>query len=99
MLHIQTALLDSMNYVVKELKRINKYVRIKSKLLIFQFKNTYTLELYYLQLDLEELTVENAIAKKFHKQLQSQLDPVWHQLSSTTKQLLSDLKTLRGLLM
>ncbi|XP_015186628.1 PREDICTED: DNA repair endonuclease XPF isoform X1 [Polistes dominula] len=75
MLHIQTALLDAMNYVVKELKRINKY------------------------LDLEELTVENAIAKKFHKQLQSQLDPVWHQLSSTSKQLLSDLKTLRGLLM
>ncbi|KAL2713079.1 DNA repair endonuclease XPF isoform X1 [Vespula squamosa] len=75
MLHIQTALLDAMNYVVKELKRINKY------------------------LDLEELTVENAIAKKFHKQLQSQLDPVWHQLSTTTKQLLSDLKTLRGLLM
>ncbi|KAI4498440.1 hypothetical protein M0802_006375 [Mischocyttarus mexicanus] len=75
MLHIQTALLDAMNYVVKELKRINKY------------------------LDLEELTVENAIAKKFHKQLQSQLDPVWHQLSFTSKQLLSDLKTLRGLLM
>lgn len=74
MLHIQTALLDAMNYVVKELKRINKY------------------------LDLEELTVENAIAKKFHKQLQSQLDPVWHQLSFTSKQLLSDLKTLRGLL-
>lgn len=74
MLHIQTALLDAMNYVVKELKRLNKY------------------------LDLEELTVENAIAKKFHKQLQSQLDPVWHQLGATSKQLLSDLKILRSLL-
>ncbi|XP_053982136.1 DNA repair endonuclease XPF [Hylaeus volcanicus] len=74
MLHIQTALLDVMNYVVKELKKLNKY------------------------LDLDELTVENAIAKKFHKQLQSQLDPIWHQLSSTSKQLLSDLKTLRALL-
>ncbi|XP_043264616.1 DNA repair endonuclease XPF [Colletes gigas] len=74
MLNIQTCLLDVMNYVVKELKRLNKY------------------------LDLDELTVENAIAKKFHKQLQSQLDPIWHQLSSTSKQLLSDLKTLRALL-
>ncbi|XP_028048200.1 DNA repair endonuclease XPF isoform X1 [Monomorium pharaonis] len=71
---IQTTLLDIMNYTVKELKRINKY------------------------LDLEELTVENAIAKKFHKQLHSQVDPIWHQLSTTTKQLFSDLKTLRSLI-
>ncbi|KAG7203362.1 hypothetical protein KM043_013437 [Ampulex compressa] len=74
MLNLQTALLDVMNYIVKELKRLNKY------------------------LDLDELTVENAIAKKFHKQLQLQLDPIWHQLSGTTKQLISDLKTLRYLL-
>jgi DNA excision repair protein ERCC-4 len=71
--NIQTALLDIMNYMVKELKRLNKY------------------------LDLDELTVENAIAKKFHKQLHYQLDPIWHQLSTTTKQLFSDLKTLRSL--
>ncbi|KAK9309706.1 hypothetical protein QLX08_000705 [Tetragonisca angustula] len=74
MLNIQTSLLDVMNYIIKELKRLNKY------------------------LDLDDLTVENAIAKKFHKQLQSQLDPVWHQLSSTSKQLISDLKMLRALL-
>ncbi|XP_032685368.1 DNA repair endonuclease XPF isoform X2 [Odontomachus brunneus] len=74
MQHIQTTLLDIMNYIVKELKRLNKY------------------------LDLDELTVENAIAKKFHKQLHLQLDPIWHQLSSTTKQLFSDLKTLRSLI-
>ncbi|XP_019886917.2 DNA repair endonuclease XPF [Ooceraea biroi] len=73
--NIQTALLDIMNYIVKELKRLNKY------------------------LDLDELTVENAIAKKFHKQLHLQLDPIWHQLSTTTKQLFSDLKTLRSLVM
>ncbi|KAL0106731.1 hypothetical protein PUN28_015343 [Cardiocondyla obscurior] len=70
---IQTTLLDVMNYIVKELKRINKY------------------------LDLDDLTVENAIAKKFHKQLHLQVDPIWHQLSTTTKQLFSDLKTLRSL--
>nr|XP_033329091.1 DNA repair endonuclease XPF isoform X1 [Megalopta genalis] len=74
MLNIQICLLDLMNYVVKELKRLNKY------------------------LDLDELNTENAIARKFHKQLQSQLDPIWHQLSPTSKQLLSDLKTLRALL-
>lgn len=71
--NVQTTLLDVMNYIVKELKRLNKY------------------------LDLDELTVENAIAKKFHKQLHLQLDPIWHQLSATTKQLFSDLKTLRSL--
>ncbi|XP_019699002.1 DNA repair endonuclease XPF isoform X2 [Harpegnathos saltator] len=74
MQNIQTALLDIMNYIIKELKRLNKY------------------------LELDELTVENAIAKKFHKQLHLQLDPIWHQLSSSTKQLFSDLKTLRSLI-
>jgi len=73
MQNIQTTLLDVMNYIVKELKRLNKY------------------------LELDELTVENAIAKKFHKQLHLQVDPIWHQLSTTTKQLFSDLKTLRSL--
>ncbi|XP_012286135.1 DNA repair endonuclease XPF [Orussus abietinus] len=75
MLKIQSLLLDVMNYLIKELKRINKYI------------------------DLDELTVENAIAKKFHKQLQQQLDPMWHQLSKKTKQLISEIKTLRSLLM
>lgn len=74
MMNIQSALLDIMNFIIKELKRINKY------------------------LDLEELTTENAIAKKFHKQLQNQLDPMWHQLSSTTKQYVADLKLLSSFL-
>ena len=46
-------------------------------------------------LDTEELTVENSISKSFHKILQRELDPIWHQLSGKTKQLVSDLKTLR----
>lgn len=50
------------------------------------------------QLELEDVTVENVIAKKFHKLLQHQLDPVWHQLSFKTKQLVADLKTIRSLL-
>ncbi|XP_058796659.1 DNA repair endonuclease XPF [Phymastichus coffea] len=75
MVNIQTGLLDVMNYMIQELKRLNKYI------------------------DLEELTVENAVAKKFHKQIQLQLDPIWDQLSFKSKQLLSDLKTQRSLLM
>ncbi|KAL1130893.1 hypothetical protein AAG570_012134 [Ranatra chinensis] len=49
-------------------------------------------------LETEEITVENAISKSFYKQLQLQLDPVWHQLSAKTKQLVADLKILRAVL-
>ncbi|XP_028403688.1 DNA repair endonuclease XPF-like isoform X1 [Dendronephthya gigantea] len=49
-------------------------------------------------LDPEELTVENSINKSFDKLLRLQLDPVWHQLNSKTKQLVADLKVLRTLL-
>ncbi len=46
----------------------------------------------------EELTVENALARSFQKLLQRELDPVWHQLSSKSRQLVSDLKTLRSVM-
>nr|XP_022317869.1 LOW QUALITY PROTEIN: DNA repair endonuclease XPF-like [Crassostrea virginica] len=49
-------------------------------------------------IDAEEVTVENAIGKAFDKTIRFQLDPVWHQLSSKTRQLVSDLKTLRLIL-
>lgn len=49
-------------------------------------------------LDTEEITVENSLSKCFHKILQNQLNPIWHRLSSTTKQLVSDLKLLRNLM-
>ncbi|KAL5241016.1 hypothetical protein ACI65C_008426 [Semiaphis heraclei] len=49
-------------------------------------------------LDTEEITVENSLSKCFHKILQTQLNPIWHRLSSTTKQLVSDLKLLRNLM-
>ena len=45
------------------------------------------------------LTVENAITKTFYKLLQRELDPIWHQLSWRTKQLVSDMKTLHSVLM
>ena len=46
----------------------------------------------------EMLTVENAISKAFYKLLQRELDPIWHQLSLRTKQLVSDMKTLHSIL-
>ncbi|XP_014290214.1 DNA repair endonuclease XPF [Halyomorpha halys] len=48
-------------------------------------------------LETEEITVENALSKSFHKLLQLQLDPVWNRLSAKTKQLIADLKTLRSI--
>ena len=47
----------------------------------------------------DELTVENSLARQFHKTLQRELDPVWHQLSWKTKQLVADLKTLRTVML
>ncbi|CAH1389674.1 unnamed protein product [Nezara viridula] len=48
-------------------------------------------------LETEEITVENALSKSFHKLLQLQLDPIWNRLSAKTKQLIADLKTLRSI--
>ncbi|XP_068632309.1 DNA repair endonuclease XPF isoform X2 [Battus philenor] len=49
-------------------------------------------------LDMQEITTENCITKKFHKILQSQLDCVWHQLSTRTKEYIQDLKVLRSMI-
>nr|XP_037870438.1 DNA repair endonuclease XPF-like isoform X2 [Bombyx mori] len=49
-------------------------------------------------LDMKEITTENCITKKFHKILQSQLDCVWHQLSTRTKEYIQDLKILRSMI-
>ncbi|KAF6017698.1 ERCC4 [Bugula neritina] len=49
-------------------------------------------------LDLESVTYENLISTAFDATVRIQLDPMWHQLTSKTKQLIADLKTLRELL-
>ncbi|XP_071518364.1 DNA repair endonuclease XPF-like [Panulirus ornatus] len=49
-------------------------------------------------IDTEEFTPENAISKAFEKMLKVQLEPIWHQLSTRTKQLIADLKVLRTVL-
>lgn len=99
MKEIQTSLLDLINYSIKELKRLNPSVGIYFCFGIIILKDIFGLILFYVQLDTEEITVENSLSKCFHKILQTQLNPIWHRLSSTTKQLVSDLKLLRNLMM
>ena len=43
--------------------------------------------------------MESALGRTFQKQLQAELDPVWHQLSWKTKQLVADLRTLRTVIL
>uniref|UniRef100_A0A7N0VF28 ERCC4 domain-containing protein n=1 Tax=Kalanchoe fedtschenkoi TaxID=63787 RepID=A0A7N0VF28_KALFE len=50
------------------------------------------------KVDVEDLTVENGLFKSFDEIVRKQLDPIWHTLGKKTKQLVTDLKTLRKLL-
>ncbi|CAN7939277.1 unnamed protein product, partial [Ixodes hexagonus] len=49
-------------------------------------------------LEMDDLTVENMIARSFEKIIKFQLDPIWHQLGAKTRRLVSDIKTLRTIL-
>ncbi|RCH96468.1 hypothetical protein CU098_009318, partial [Rhizopus stolonifer] len=49
-------------------------------------------------IDLEEFTIENSFFKSFDTLVRRQLDPIWHRVSSASKQLVGDLKVLRQLL-
>ncbi|KAI0321403.1 hypothetical protein OF83DRAFT_1168456 [Amylostereum chailletii] len=49
-------------------------------------------------LELDDLNVENAYFRSFDAIVRRQLDPVWHKVGPRTKQLVSDLATLRRLL-
>ena len=50
------------------------------------------------KVDVVDLTVENGLFKSFDEIVKRQLDPIWHTLGKKTKQLVSDLRTLRKLL-
>ncbi|KAK4262525.1 hypothetical protein QN277_028075 [Acacia crassicarpa] len=50
------------------------------------------------KVDVEDLNVENGLFKSFDEIVRRQLDPIWHTLGKKTKQLVSDLQTLRKLL-
>ena len=49
-------------------------------------------------LAMEDWNVDRAIHKAFDAMVRRQLDPVWHRISWKTKQIVSDLTVLRGLL-
>ncbi|GJJ69930.1 DNA excision repair protein ERCC-4 [Entomortierella parvispora] len=51
-----------------------------------------------IEIDVDDFTVEKALFKSFDVIIRRQLDPIWHRVSSKTKQLVGDLKTLRNLL-
>ncbi|KAI0819608.1 hypothetical protein BC628DRAFT_1401839 [Trametes gibbosa] len=50
------------------------------------------------QLDLDDLTIDNAYFRSFDMVVRRMLDPVWHKVGPRTKQLVGDLATLRRLL-
>ncbi|OXB57546.1 hypothetical protein ASZ78_009304 [Callipepla squamata] len=56
------------------------------------------LKRYNPSLEVEDLSLENAIGKAFDKTIRHYLDPLWHQLGAKTKSLVQDLKILRTLL-
>ena len=49
-------------------------------------------------IDNDEICTENAISRAFDKIVRLQLDPIWNQLSTKTKQLIADVKILRTML-
>ncbi|NP_001305340.2 DNA repair endonuclease XPF [Gallus gallus] len=56
------------------------------------------LKCYNPALEVEDLSLENALGKAFDKTIRHYLDPLWHQLGAKTKSLVQDLKILRTLL-
>lgn len=50
------------------------------------------------EIDIDDFTVEKALFRSFDVIIRRQLDPIWHRVSSKTKQLVGDLRTLRNLL-
>ncbi|CAO3594824.1 unnamed protein product [Absidia cylindrospora] len=50
------------------------------------------------RVDVPDYTFENSLFKSFDAIVRQQLDPVWHQVAQSTKQMVGDLKVLRQLL-
>ncbi|KAF3934351.1 hypothetical protein ABW20_dc0108167 [Dactylellina cionopaga] len=50
-------------------------------------------------LDIEDWSVDSALHRSFDVLIRRQLDPVWHRVSSRTRQIASDLGTLRTILL
>lgn len=94
MLDIQTAILECMELTLAEIKRSNTYVRPPADKRFCSAELTPTSSG---QLEIEDLTVENALFSSFDRLVRSQLDPVWHKVGPKTRGLVNDLSTLRKL--
>ncbi|KAJ8962983.1 hypothetical protein NQ317_013788 [Molorchus minor] len=79
--------------ISEKMKKIQTYILDLMNLTVKELKRINN------GLEMQEITVENCLTKKFHKILQSQLDIIWHQLSGKSCQLVADLKTLRHLIL
>lgn len=79
--------------ISEQMKKLQTY--------ILEIMNNTVKELKRLNpgLELQEVTVENCLIKKFHKILQTQMNDIWHQLSNKSTQLIAELKALRHLLL
>ncbi|KAJ5166174.1 DNA repair protein rad16 [Penicillium canariense] len=49
-------------------------------------------------LDMEEWTLDSALHRNFDVSIRRQLDPIWHRVTFRTRQIVSDLTDLRGIL-
>lgn len=90
MKEIHGGLVQCMSMTLAELKRSNTTVG-------FVFLPRFQVFIFS-QLDLDDLNVENAYFRSFDAIVRRQLDSVWHKVGPRTKQLVSDLATLRRLL-
>ncbi|KAH1013455.1 hypothetical protein HUJ04_002439 [Dendroctonus ponderosae] len=79
--------------ISEQMKKLQTY--------ILEIMNNTVRELKRLNpgVELQEVTVENCLIKKFHKILQTQMNDIWHQLSNKSTQLIAELKALRHLLL
>lgn len=79
--------------ITEQMKKLQTY--------ILEIMNATVKELKRINpgLEMQEITVENCLTKKFHKILQAQMNAVWHQLSNKSTELIAELKTLRHLLL
>ena len=91
MSEIHHAIVQCMTTTLSEVKRANTSVRTAMRL-------RYTFTDIEMQLDLDDLSIDNAYFKSFDMIVRRMLDPVWHKVGPRTKQLVGDLSVLRRML-
>lgn len=63
-----------------------------------QFRVRYSDLPLHNKIEVDDLTVQNALFRSFDAVIRSQLDPQWHRIGPKTRQLVNDLSVLRQLL-